>query len=167
MTDESVLLADFEAAKLAFIAAIEGIPAQALGYLRAGDEYSLGGVVTHINAVLERYGAILDRIVLSDQKSFDAHAIDERFEAENRTAIAGVTGAGRVEGLARMEKLHGRICTVMGSTDRARWDHKTLVGYGSGEHPTSPADLTSWLTAHYREHVPHLEQILGSWREDR
>ncbi len=35
---------------------------------------------------------------------------------------------------------------------------------GAAPYPTSVADVLGWLTGHYREHAPHAEQLLNSWR---
>ena len=51
-----------------------------------------------------------------------------------------------------------------------RWaGFKTRLSYGDAvdAFPTSPDDVIGWLRDHYREHVPHAEELLADWRASR
>src|SRR2546426_1421936 len=52
-------LAELEAARASFVGAYDAIPGEALSYLKPGEDYALGGLVTHVVAVLEHYQLVL------------------------------------------------------------------------------------------------------------
>src|SRR2546426_68901 len=56
-------LADFERARAEWEAALADVPDEALGYLKPGDDYALGGLQVHVNWVLLHYRRILDGLV--------------------------------------------------------------------------------------------------------
>jgi hypothetical protein len=166
MSTAEAELANFEDARTQFVDAINTVPTEALTYLSPGDDYALGGLVTHVNAVLRRYGRVLDAILADPTADLDARAIDMDFGAENARALEGLTSADRDAAMATLAKLHdhaaGQLATVA-----AAWDRKTSVIFaGSGGRPyaTSPADVHGWLTDHYLEHVPHVAELLAGWR---
>jgi hypothetical protein len=49
------------------------------------------------------------------------------------------------------------------------FERKAPVRYEAGAepYPTSAADVAGWLTGHYQEHVPHIQQLLEDWRASR
>src|SRR5207253_1786721 len=59
-------VADFDDGYRAFRDALTAAPEASLGYLKPGDDYALGGLVHHVNAVLEHYLVVLDAIIASD-----------------------------------------------------------------------------------------------------
>src|SRR6267143_5700492 len=56
-------LADFEASRKEWDLAFAQVPDEALGYLKPGDDYALGGLQVHVNWVLTHYRRVLDGIV--------------------------------------------------------------------------------------------------------
>src|SRR5256885_11321249 len=58
-------LAEFDAALRSFVDELASAPAGSLGYLKPGDDYALGGLVFHVNAVLEHYLGAIDALVAS------------------------------------------------------------------------------------------------------
>src|SRR2546421_12924083 len=56
-------LAELEAARVSFVGAYDGNPGEALSFLKPGDDYALGGLVTHAVAVLEHYRLVLSALL--------------------------------------------------------------------------------------------------------
>src|ERR1700736_6613742 len=85
----------FDEARDAFKSTIDAAPNEALGYLKEGDDYALGGLLYHVNAVLVHYGTVLDSIV---DAGFDAVTPEDPpglFEEANSLAKAGLDANGR------------------------------------------------------------------------
>ena len=61
--DREGALADLAAARSEWESAFAMVPDDALGYLKPGDDYALGGLLVHVNWVLTHYGRVLDRII--------------------------------------------------------------------------------------------------------
>ena len=61
--DRDTALNEFESARAAFVDAYAGVPDEALAFLKPGEDYALGGLVTHVIAVLEHYRFVLSAIV--------------------------------------------------------------------------------------------------------
>jgi hypothetical protein len=61
--DRDAALADFEAARLEWESAFAQVPDGALAYLKAGDDYALGGLQVHVNWVLTHYRRVLDGMI--------------------------------------------------------------------------------------------------------
>jgi hypothetical protein len=167
--DRRTALASFEEARAGFEEAIGSVPDEALGYLEPGDDYALGGLVFHVNAVLEHYGVVLAAIQAAGFGETSPSDPPGLFETANARAKEGLPPEERAGALARMEGLHGTVVGMLESVDAGDWQRKAPVRYGPGSDPfpTSPADVTGWLTGHYLEHVPHVGQLLAGWRTRR
>src|SRR3979411_1955686 len=61
--DRDTALEEFEAARAAFVDACAGVPDEALTFLKPGEDYALGGLVTHVVAVLEHYHLLLSAVL--------------------------------------------------------------------------------------------------------
>ena len=165
MSNPNSAIDGLEVARRQFVAAINGAPTKALVYLSPGDDYALGGLVTHVNAVLRRYGRVLDAIVADPAAELNARSIDEEMGRDNVRSKEGLTAADRVEAMARLATLHGRVVAALSTINAQDWHHKTPVRYGGGApYMTSAGDITEWLRGHYLEHVPHVEELLERWR---
>src|ERR1700716_2014966 len=88
-TQNEAALQEFDEGRDAFREKLEGVPEPALSYLKPGDDYALGGLVYHVNGVLERYLEVLqgvmagsDQVVLADPTA--------SLEKANRRALEGV-----------------------------------------------------------------------------
>ena len=152
--DSQSALADLEAARLEWEAAFGGIPDAALAYLKPGDDYALGGLLTHVNWVLEHYLRVLEgEVELHDPPlSHEAHD--------------GLTPARRSEALAEMSRLHAAVRSAVMRFDPSAWARVTPVVYGPGQepYPTTPEDVVGWLRDHYREHVAQCADLIREWR---
>jgi hypothetical protein len=155
--DPEAALAGFDAAREEWEAAFARVPDAALTYLKPGDDYALGGLLVHVNWVLDRYLHVLEAkpVVAFPPVSTDAGR--------------GLTPEGRRKSLQEMDRLHAAVRTVVTGLDEAEWLRQTPVVYGPGEDPfpTSPEDLVTWLTDHYREHVAQCGDLVGEWSATR
>jgi hypothetical protein len=167
MTTPASELAEFEDARKQFVDAMNRAPSEALTYLSPGDDYALGGLVTHVNAILRRYGRVLDAILADPTGELDAQSIDHDADTENARSIEGLTGADRDPAMATLAELHAHVVAGLSTVSAQDWDRKTPVifgGSGGRRYPTSAADIKKWLTDHYLEHVPHVAELLEGWR---
>jgi hypothetical protein len=165
MTRPDSALSGLEDARKKFVEAIDGVPTEALTYLSPGDDYALGGLVTHINGVLRRYGRVLDGILADPAAELDAKSIDEDMAKDNARSKQGLTAANRDEAMATLAALHDHVTRALSTLSPEDLDRKTSVRYGDGEtFPTSATDIRRWLMGHYMEHVPHVEELLRLWR---
>lgn len=165
MTGPDAALTGFEVARKQFVEAIDGAPTEALTFLSPGDDYALGGLVTHVNGILRRYGRVLDAILADPAAELDARSIDQDMVEDNARSKQGLTATNRDDAMAALAALHHHVATALSTLSPEEWDRKTLVRYGRGEpFPTSASDITGWLTGHYLEHVPHVEEMLQLWR---
>jgi tetratricopeptide (TPR) repeat protein len=162
-------LSRFDEAREAFTAALDRAPDESLAYLKPGDDYALGGLVFHVDATLEHYEGVLDAIAETGFGSCEPRDRPGLFEEANRRARAGMGAAERAEAMAASQRLHQRARARLASFGEADWERKAPVLYGPGTdpYPTSPADVAGWLTDHYLEHAPQVEQLLAEWRGAR
>lgn len=162
-------LVAFANARAEFTAAIASVPDEALGYLKVGDDYALGGLVLHVNGVLEHYRGVLDAIREADFEETSVADPPGLMETANAQARDGLRPEDRSEAMDRMDRLHAAVVGSLESVGEADWHRKAPVRYEaqSDPYPTSPADVTGWLTDHYLEHVPHAQQLLAAWRAGR
>lgn len=157
-------LDSFDSARDAYLKAFSGVPAEATGYIKLGDDYSLGGIAAHVDFVLEHYTNVLDSITsanFSECRPQDPPALEERAQARARARL----GPDEVEAeLMNTRRLHdalaGRIAAIGDD-----WSRKAPVWFGEAAEalPTSPGDVLQWLTDHYLEHVPQLEALVEEW----
>jgi len=165
MSDPSALTALHDA-RARFAAAIDGAPPESLTYLPEGADYALGGLVTHVSGVLQRYGTVLSAIVATPGSEFDAGAADAEMAARNERARDGLRPEQRQAAMEEMGELHERVAGTLRALTGAELERKTAVRYGGGgePYPTSPSDIAGWLADHYLEHVPHVAEMLEGWR---
>jgi hypothetical protein len=159
----------FDKARSTFVERLAAAPDESLSYLKPGDDYALGGLVHHVNAVLEKYGDVLDAIAASGFRETEATDRPGLFEAANAKAKAGVTRAELSAGLAATAQLHTSVVGRLDAFGETDFERKAPVHYERGAEPfsTSPADVLGWVKGHYEEHVPHIEQLLADWRTSR
>ncbi|HEV1997073.1 MAG TPA: DinB family protein [Candidatus Dormibacteraeota bacterium] len=167
MTTPESELVDFQAAYQRFVDAMNGVPTEALTYLFPSDDYSLGGLVTHVNAILRRYGRVLDAILADPTGEIDAQSIDRDKDGENARSVEGLTAPERDAAMTTMAKLHDHVAARLATLSEEDWGRKTPVIFGGSEgqaYPTGAGEIKAWLTGHYDEHVPHVAELLQGWR---
>ncbi len=163
--DRTAALSDFDAARGEWEAAFALVPDAALGHLKPGDDYSLGGLQVHVNWVLLHYSRILEAIVRSGFAEVAPQDAPGEADAAARRAGEGMTGAARATELAKMERLHRSVASVAARVDAENWSRTAPVIYAPGQdpYPTSAADVLQWLRDHYREHVDQCGELVDGW----
>lgn len=151
--DRQAALADFEAARAEWQEAFARVPDAGLAYLKPGDDYSLGGLIVHVNWVLARYLRVLE-----GETALDVPPVSE-------LAKTGPSAEQRQEQLAEMARLHAAVLAAAAGIGDLAWERVTPVTYGPGEdpYPTRPADVVGWLSDHYREHVEQCGDLVREW----
>jgi hypothetical protein len=161
------VLADFETARKEWEAAFARIPDGALGYLKPGDDYALGGLQVHVNWVLVHYSRVLDGMVAGDFGELPPQDGAGEAAAANTKAKSGLNAGEREDALDEMSRLHGAVLATARKLSDGDWQRKAQVVYGVGQDPyaTSPDDIVGWLRDHYREHVEQSADLVALWRE--
>jgi DinB superfamily len=169
MEARAAALAEFDRALSRFERQLTAAPDDSLRYLKPGDDYAIGGLAHHVRAVLEHYLGVLDAIARSGFAPTEARDRPGLFEEANAMAKAGVTRAELAASLRDVERLHSAVEARLADIGDDDYERRVPVTYQAGDdpYPTSPADIVGWLSGHYEEHVPHIEQLLASWRASR
>ncbi|MHB8612204.1 MAG: DinB family protein [Candidatus Dormibacteraceae bacterium] len=164
--EREAALADFEAARREWESAFALVPDEALAYLRAGDDYALGGLQVHVNWVLTHYRRVLDGIVAGGFKALGPQDAPGEGEAVRRRAQEGLGKGDRSRALDEMGRLHAAVSSTVNRMQAGGWSRKVDVVYGEGQdpYPTSPEDILEWLRDHYREHVKQSADLVQEWR---
>jgi hypothetical protein len=164
--EQKAALADFEAARGEWAAAFQGVPDEALSYLKPGDDYSLGGLQTHVNWVLVHYRRVLDGFVAGGFAGLGPQDAPGEPEAAADKARLGMTPQQRRASLDEMANLHSAVLTAVTRLGKDDWSRKAPVVYGAGQepYPTSPEDVIGWLRDHYREHVQQSADLVAAWK---
>ena len=167
--DRETALAEFDSARDGFLAALGAAPDESLTYLRGGDIYAIGGLAVHCNWVLKHYRRVLDRLGQPGAGEFRATDPSGENEQANRRALAGLAPGERKTEVVELGSLHQGVKQAALELPAGAWEEKTAVFYGDAAdaYPTSPDDVIGWLRDHYREHVPHAEELLAEWRASR
>jgi len=163
--DRDVALADFESARNEWESAFAQVPDGALAYLKAGDDYALGGLQVHVNWVLTHYRRVLDGIISGGFKQLSPQDAPGEGEASSQKAKEGLAPGDRAKVLNDMGRLHAAVTAAVTKISAADWSRKAEVVYGVGQdpYPTSPEDIVEWLRDHYREHVTQSADLTDAW----
>jgi hypothetical protein len=160
--EREALLSDFEGARSEFVAAMAAVPDDALPYLRPGDDYALGGLAAHVEAIIRRYTAVLaaaDAAGWSQVQAEDPPGLSV-LDEQTRT---GAWPGGCASALAGVAAAHDALLHQLQSLPD--WERRAPVVYGEGEpYPTGAVEVIGWLRDHYREHVPQVQELLEEWR---
>ncbi len=164
--ERDAALADFDRARAEWEAAFARVPDDALRFLKPGDDYSLGGLMVHVNWVLARYGRVLDAIIAGGFAAVGPQDPPGEAAEVREAARLGLSAPERDRSIAEMAALHEKARAAMSSLRATDWDRKCPVIYGAGEEPydTSAGDLAGWLSDHYREHVTQTADLIEDWR---
>jgi hypothetical protein len=162
-TQNEAALQEFDEGRDAFREKLEGVPEPALSYLRPGDDYALGGLVYHVNGVLEHYLDVLqgvmagsDQVVLADPAA--------KLEKANQCAREGVAPGQLQPALETMDNLHRQFRTMAASVPAQDWERRCSVQLGtSAAYPASVTDVLGWVSGHYQEHIPQTQELLSEW----
>ena len=162
-------LADFDAARDEWESAFAKVPDDALGYLKPGDDYALGGLQVHVNWVLVHYNRVLDGLIAHDFAQLPPQDRPGEGDAVNKKAKAGLTASERASSLKEMSRLHAAVLTGARRLREEDGTRKGPVIYGEGQdpYPTSADDILGWLRDHYREHVQQSAELISDWEASR
>jgi len=167
--DREAALADFELARSEWEAAFAKVPDDALGYLKPGDDYALGGLQVHVNWVLIHYRRVLDGIVAGKFGQLGPQDPPGEALGAVEKAKSGLAAGQRAKAMDEMGRLHTMVATTVTRLPEEDWLRKADVVYGDGQdaYPTSPEDIVGWLRDHYREHVQQSAELIGEWQATR
>ena len=159
-------MADFEAARSEWEASFQHVPDEALAYLKPGDDYSLGGLLTHVKWVLVHYRRVLGGIVAAGFGELGPQDAPGEAESAGQKARLGMTPQQRRAALDEMARLHSAVVAAVARLRESDWGRKAPVVYGVGQDafPTSPEDIIGWLRDHYREHVRQSADLVTAWK---
>jgi hypothetical protein len=163
--DRDTALKEFEEARAAFLDAYAGVPDEALAFLKPGEDYALGGVVTHVVAVLEHYELVLSAVLDAEFGEVRPQDAPGFWEQQGLRAHAGLQPHEREAAFAELGRRHDGLVATMASLPGEDWNRKAPVWFGSSVEalPTSPGDIWGWLNDHYLEHVPQIQDLHQEW----
>ena len=167
--DRDAALADFDTARAAWEAVFDQVPDAALGYLRPGDDYAIGGLQVHINWILVHYRRVLDALIAGHFSALEPLTTAAEWKSVAQKAKLGIEPAERQPALREMAGLHASVADAVRGLAAENWGRKTPVRYTPGVEPfsTSPDDLLGWLRDHYREHVEQCPALIAEWKGAR
>jgi hypothetical protein len=159
-------LAAFEDARDLFVSAYDGVPDEALAYLKPGDDYALGGLVVHAITVVEHYQLVLDTLLAAGFRPSRAEDPPGFWEAAAAAAREGLQPADRARAFSDLRRRHVAFVEKASAVPESDWERQADVFYGEAAeaYPTSPADVCGWLIAHYLEHIPQVQELLEDWQ---
>jgi ketosteroid isomerase-like protein len=164
--DTTLALERFDAAGAAYRKAMEEAPAEALGHRHPGDDYTLGGLAYHVNAVLAHYRGTAEAMLAAGPGGAASAPDSSRLfdEANARAGLApdlAEVGAA----LAETADLHAAVRRLLAAVDDGDWTRAAPVRFGEGDpYPTRLADVLGWLTDHYTEHAAQVASLLSERR---
>src|ERR1700682_6722800 len=107
-------LADFEAPRKEWVAAFGQVPDEALAYLKAGDDYALGGLQVHVNWVLTHYRRVLDGIIAAGFGEVGPQDSPGEGEAASMKAKQGLAKGERPKAVDEMGRLQAGVTAAVG-----------------------------------------------------
>jgi len=163
--DRDTALKEFESARAAFVDAYAGVPDEALAFLKPGEDYALGGLVTHVVAVLEHYQLVLSAILDAGFGEVRPEDPPGFWEQQGLRARAGLRPDERAAAFGELDRRHGGFVATVAALPGEDWERKAAVWFPNAAEalPTSPADIWGWLNGHYLEHVPQVADLHREW----
>jgi hypothetical protein len=158
-------LAAFDDARDRFLAVFERVPDAALGFLPAGDDYAIGGVLPHLTWSIDHYCDILDTLVTGGFAGIPDPSDPAEADRVEEEARHGLDESGRPAALAALRTAHDRLAGMVRDLPESEFERSAPVVYrGSTEpYPTSAAAICGWVTDHYEGHIPHVGQLLTAY----
>jgi hypothetical protein len=169
--ERETALADFDHARDDFETAYARVPDEALDYRPEGDDYAISDLVPHITASIQGYSRQLDKMKEAEYRELrlvtDTLQADLLESHRRSRADATLKPTDRQNALAEMEAAHDELASRLRDMARDDYTRVAPVYYPGSEevYPTRPADIARWLTDHYREHVPHVQELLEKWEK--
>ena len=164
-------LADFDHARDDFERAYASVPAEALDYTPEGEDYSLGYLIPHVTASIQRYSRLLDALKAAEYEEVRLVAQPEEDAVPVKTDTSGPEADVKADPnagmFAEMELAHDRLAAQMREMAHEQYGTQSPVYYeGATEiYPTSAHDITGWLIDHYKEHIAQVADMLKGWKQ--
>ena len=160
-------LEGLKAAHGEFVAALTAVPPEAMAFRKPDDDYSLGGLIAHNVGVLQHYRLVLGEMLecgFTEVRPQDPPGFWEAVGAESKEPVPA---AQVPEALARLAWEHAAFVADLHHVTDEEWDRKGPVFYGTATDalPTGAEDILGWVRDHYREHVPHVQELAEAWQE--
>ena len=161
----TTVLAEFDQARAAFLAAFAEVPDTALGYLPEGEEYALGALLLHLAGPLQSYTMLLNRMILAASGSAVLDYSDsEEMSLRSREAVitARPTESERAGLLAGLATAHAQFRDRLVTFPAGGFDRDVPVLYpgGGDPYPTSARAIVGWMIDHYHEHTAQVQAML-------
>ena len=163
-------LAKLDDAHAAIVDTYAPLPDAALAWLKPGDDYAIGGIVIHLQQSLDGYVATLEALRAAGFADTEGPGEDEAVvEAQLARARKGIAPNERAAAFAAMKDKHARLADLARSSTDTQFETVVGVTYPGDEvpYPTSAALVVQWMTEHYAEHVPHVQQLVAEWKAAR
>jgi hypothetical protein len=169
--DRETDLAKFDHGRDDFEAAFSRVPDEALEWKPEGDDYTIGFLLPHVISSIANYSTVLDHISSSsDGVVGPGWEADQPLSDYNARIMAiYAAGAGRQGVLDELDAIHDRMASRLRDLAYKEYGSQAPVHYGGSPdpYPTSAHDIIGWLTDHYYEHVPHIQQLLEGWKKSQ
>lgn len=166
--DREEALVEFDRARDGFQHCYDAVPDEALGYVPAGEDYTLGGLAVHVTQTLYHYGRVLDQMRSSGYQPLTLQEPpDDPREAE--MVRKGFPGAERASVFGGMRVGHDHVAARVRALEADEYARVAPVIYGEGQDPydTRAVDVMGWVIDHYRDHTQQVADLLASWRASR
>jgi hypothetical protein len=169
--ERETALAGFDHARDDFEVAYARVPDEALDYKPEGDDYAISDLVPHITASIIGYSRQLEKMKEAEYQELrlvaDTLHADLLQSHRQSRADASRKPSQRMDALDEMEAAHDELASKLRDMAHDDYTRVAPVYYpGSDEaYPTRPSDIAGWLTDHYREHIPHVQQLLEGWEK--
>lgn len=159
--------AELDAARDAFVAAYEDVPDPALAWLRPGDDYAIGGLVTLLQSSADAYTATLQRLLDAGYRDTQGPADDPaELDRVLEKARAGIPAGDRTAAFAALARSHDRLARLARGVPELAFDRLVGVTYPGDEapSPTSVRLIVERMATHYREYGPRVRDLLAAWK---
>jgi hypothetical protein len=169
--DREAALAEFAKRRDEYEHSYDSVPDEALTFVPAGEDYTLGGLAAHVTDTLLHYRNVLD--VMKGAGDQRVRAVDPQDDAKRRRdelTRNGFGGAQKADVFRDMRAAHQDIEQRVRALPEAEYAHKAAVLYGpdaEDPYPTNGGDVLGWLIDHYQEHIDQVAELMGKWRSGR
>ena len=163
-------LAKMDAAHAAIVDAFRAMPDSALGWLKPGDDYAIGGIVIHLLSSLDGYIGTLAAMGAADYRDTQGPAEDDAIvDAQLAHARRGLAPTEREATFAELKTKHLSLADLARRAGDAQFDALVGITYPGDDvpYPTSVALVVQWMTEHYAEHVPQAQALFAEWQKAR
>jgi hypothetical protein len=160
--DVRQLLTGFDAAANDFFEAFAVVPDAALAFRPENDDYALSGLLIHVAGGLEFYGSVLAQMIATNFEPLTVSGAPDPRDAA--LTHDGIAPSERASTIARVRAAHEQLARLLERGGDIQRTAEVRFGEGADPLPTSAVDIVGWMREHYREHIAHIDELLGRWR---